>query len=100
MTRRLSLDSYVVETLMPDLIGHDRAPSAFIVYLALWAKTSGRRGAAAAASYADLAEDCGLSRRAVQDAVRHLTRRRLIAVERDSPTATPRYAVLRPWIRR
>ncbi|MCA1611965.1 MAG: hypothetical protein LC780_14150 [Acidobacteria bacterium] len=37
---------------------------------------------------------------AVQDAVRHLTRRRLIAVERDSPTATPRYAVLRPWIRR
>ncbi|MDQ2870175.1 MAG: helix-turn-helix domain-containing protein [Acidobacteriota bacterium] len=100
MTRRLSLDPYVLETLMPDLIGHDRAPSAFVVYLALWAKTAGRRGASAAASYAELAGDCGLSKRAVQDAVRHLTRRRLLAVERDSATATPRYAVLRPWRRR
>ncbi|MCA1581083.1 MAG: helix-turn-helix domain-containing protein, partial [Acidobacteria bacterium] len=95
MTLRLSMDPYVLETLMPDLIGHDRSPSAFAVYLALWAKTAGRRGASAPVSYATLAEDTGLSKRAVQEAVRHLTRRRLIAVERDSATATPRYAVLR-----
>ena len=29
----LSLDHYVVDTLMRDLVGHDRRPSAFLVYL-------------------------------------------------------------------
>ena len=32
----LSLDQYVVDVLMPDLVGHDRSQSAFIVYLYLW----------------------------------------------------------------
>ena len=31
------LDSYVAETLMRDLVGHDRRPSAFLVYLAITA---------------------------------------------------------------
>ena len=29
------LDAYIIDTLMPDLVGHDRQPSAFIVYLYL-----------------------------------------------------------------
>ena len=29
------MDDYVFDTLMPDLVGHDRQPSAFIVYLFL-----------------------------------------------------------------
>ena len=40
--RMLSLDFYIVETLLPDLVGHDRRPSAFLVYLALAARSSPR----------------------------------------------------------
>lgn len=94
------MDDYVLETLMPDLIGHDRAASAFLVYLALWARTRGRRGATTAVSYAALAEDTGLSKSAVQSGVQRLARRKLIAIERASATSTPRYSVLRPWRRR
>ena len=45
----LELDRYVLETLMPDLVGHDRRPAAFIVYLALWARTTGARDRAVSA---------------------------------------------------
>jgi hypothetical protein len=27
----LPLDAYIIDTLMPDLVGHDRQPSAFLV---------------------------------------------------------------------
>jgi hypothetical protein len=30
------VDAYVAETLMADLVLHDRQPSAFLVYLQLW----------------------------------------------------------------
>ena len=33
--QRFSLDSYVVDVLMPDLVGHDRRPATFVVYLFL-----------------------------------------------------------------
>ena len=32
----IALDPYILEALMPDLVGHDQRPSSFIVYLALW----------------------------------------------------------------
>ena len=40
----LAFDAYVVDILMPDLVGHDRKPSAFVVYLYLagFAKRTGR----------------------------------------------------------
>ncbi len=31
--QHFSLDNYVVDVLMPDLVGHDRRPATFIVYL-------------------------------------------------------------------
>lgn len=95
------MDPYVLETLMPDLVGHDRAPSAFLVYLALWTRTRRRPGRAPepAASHATLAEATGLSKSAVQNGVRRLARRRLIAIRRSTATATPEYTVLRPWRR-
>ena len=96
----LRLDPYVVESLLPDLVGHDRSPSSFLVYLALWGHTGLRRGARARLSHRQLAEETGLSKSSVQGAVRNLVRRRLIAVTRRSATATPEYAVLRPWVRR
>jgi hypothetical protein len=92
------LDDYVLETLMPDLVGHDHHPSAFLLYLALWRLTGGGERPAAA-SLRQLAEETGLSRRAVQDAVARLAARRLVAVEREGITDVPTYRVLRPWLR-
>jgi len=96
----MTLDDYVLETLMPDLIGHDRHPSAFVVYLALWHRADGARGGAAVASLRELAEGTGLSKRAVQGALAKLVRRKLVAVDRATPTAVPAYTVLRPWAQR
>jgi hypothetical protein len=99
-TATFLVDSYVVETLMPDLIGHDRRPSAFAVYLYLWRRTGGRQSRSAALSLKAIAEGTGLSKRAVQAALRTLVRRRLVSVRRGGPTAVPEYTVLRPWARR
>ena len=41
----------------------------------------------------------GLSKSAAQKGVRHLVRRRLLKVHKDSVTATPEYRVLHPWRR-
>jgi CRP-like cAMP-binding protein len=90
------LDTYVAETLMRDLVGHDRRPSAFLVYLAIAAAgADGARGL----SHGDLAEMTGLSRRSVQDAIGHLARRKLIEVHRPGPTEMALYRALRPWKR-
>ena len=96
----LPIDRYVLETLMPDLVGHDRRPSAYLVYLMLWLRASGAPRVAVTASLRDLAEWTGLSKRAVQLALARLQRRKLVAVVRATPTAVPSYTVLRPWVRR
>jgi DNA-binding GntR family transcriptional regulator len=96
----LDLDPYVVDTLMPDLVGHDRQPSAFLVYLLLWRLTHGADVASAQVALRDLAEGTGLSKRAVQEALARLAKRRLIEVARDGITAVAVYTVLQPWRRR
>lgn len=90
----LSLDRYVVDVLMPDLVGHDRKPSAYLVYLLIEAGTAEPLG------YSAIAERTGLSRRTCQDAIAHLERRGLIAVERRVDNEAARFRPLRPWIRR
>jgi hypothetical protein len=47
-----------------------------------------------------VAEDTGLSKSAVQAAVRLLKRRQLLRSFQASQTAVPQYEVLRPWVRR
>jgi hypothetical protein len=98
MPTQFRLDAYVVDTLMADLVQHDRQPSAFLVYLQLWWRASGRRSAVAV-SHQAMADATGLSKSAVQAAVRTLLRRRLIRAARASATAVPAYTVLRPWRR-
>jgi hypothetical protein len=93
------VDRYVLETLMADLVGHDRSASSFLVYLALWSATGGRRKARARRSHRQIAEETGLSKSAAQAGVRRLLRRKLLAVSRASMTATPEYSILRPWQR-
>lgn len=96
--RQCRLDAYVLDTLMPDLVLHDRQPSAFLVYLQLWHRATGRQGRIQV-SHQAMADATGLSKSAVQAAVRTLVRRRLIRAARASSTAVPAYTVLRPWRR-
>lgn len=93
------VDLYVLDTLMRDLVGHDRAPSAYLVYLQLWRLTHGVDTKAVSIALLDLAEATGLSKRTVQAALSHLAHRRLIAVAREGMTSVPEYTVLRPWRR-
>jgi hypothetical protein len=95
----VTIDRYVIETLMRDLVGHDRQPSAYLVYLFLWSRTHGRKHATTQMALMDIAAGVGLSKRGVQDALGHLGRRKLIAVARESITAVPVYTVMRPWRR-
>ena len=95
----LEIDAYVLDTLLPDLVGHDRKPSAFLVYLYLWRHTRGHGRTSVAVSYRTMAADIGLSKAAAQAAVRRLRARRLVAVRQRTPTSTPVYRVLRPWHR-
>jgi len=95
----LRLDPYLVDSLLPDLAGHDHRPSAFLVYLVLWHGAGGARRKGIACSYQEIAARTGLAKRTAQLAVQHLANRKLIAVEQASMTATPVYTVLTPWRR-
>jgi len=97
---RLALDPYIVETLMPDLVGHDRRPSAFLVYLYLWRQTNAGRARSAEIPLRMIAEGTGMSKRAVQNALRALVRRRLVSASHVTPTSAPTFVVHRPWLRR
>jgi len=94
----LPLDRYVVDVLMPDLVGHDRSPSAFIVYVYLW-RASAARGRVQV-SYATMAADTGLSKAGAQRAVALLKRRRLVTMAKLTATSVPEYRVARPWVGR
>lgn len=96
--RQLQLDAYILDSLMPDLVGHDRRPSAFITYLFLWRHASRTTGLVRA-SLREIADGTGLSKRAAQEALRVLERRKLVTSRQAHATAVPEYQVLRPWDR-
>ncbi len=91
------LDDYVVDVLLRDLVGHDHSPAAFVVYLFLWRRTVGRRRKWERLSHREIAEETGLSKSAVQQALRILHRRTLVRSRRPHQTATPEHSVRRPW---
>ena len=90
------LDPYITDILLRDLVGHDRRPASFLVYIWLTAEQQ-RRAAPVSISYQDLAESIGISKSSAQSAVAWLTRRKLLAVTKATVTATPAYKVLTPW---
>jgi hypothetical protein len=92
----IELDRYVIEVLMRDLVGHDRSPSAFVVYLAIHAAAAEGR---ALFSYRAMADLTGLSKRSCQNAVSRLHRRGLVEISRKSGTDAAEYRPLRPWLR-
>jgi DNA-binding GntR family transcriptional regulator len=96
----IRLDAYVVDTLMRDLVGHDRAASAFVVYLFLWRTSLGAGAPNVRISLRDIAEGTGLSKRGTQEALGILARRKLVSIARASITDVPVYTVQRPWQRK
>jgi hypothetical protein len=90
------LDDYIIETLMRDLVGHDRRPVSFLVYLWLAAE-SAKTHADVPASYQQVAESIGISKSSAQAAIGWLLKRKLISVAREHVTATPVYTVRTPW---
>ncbi len=89
-----------MDVLLPDLVGHDHAPTAFLVYLVLWTALYRSEQRRVAISLSQLSESTGLSKSGVQKAIRILKRRGLVAIRKTSPTAVPEYELIRHWVRR
>ena len=94
----LALDDYVVDTLMRDLVGHDRRPAGFLVYLWLTLQQA-RTKQPVETSYQEIAESTGISKSSAQAAVGWLIKRKLLTATKRNATAVPRYTVERPWKR-
>lgn len=93
----IAVDDYVFDVLLRDLVGHDKQPSAFLVYVWLYARAARQNWRPVAASLRLLADETGLSKSAVQTAVTALHRNELIATSRAHATAVPHHRVLRHW---
>lgn len=95
--KRIVVDAYVLDVLMPDLIGHDRRPAAFIVYLFLLRQASRSGRDTLSVSLQNIATKTGLSKSAVQASIRHLRRRHLLDPAVVATVADPLRRILRPW---
>jgi len=96
--QHFSLDPYVVDVLMPDIVGHDRRPASFIVYLFLLRMAGRSRRDAVSVSLQTIAAKTGLSKSSVQNAIRHLRRRRLLDPTVEATVTAPVRRVMRPWV--
>jgi hypothetical protein len=95
----VTLDDYILDTLLRDLTGHDRKPAAFLIYLWL-AGEHARTKHPVTISFQTLAENTGLSRSSAQASVRWLLGRKLLSATKANATAVPTYTVQHPWRRR
>ena len=89
-------DDYVIDVLMRDLVGHDRRPVSFLIYMWLVAEQK-RRDGAVEISYQELAENVGASKSSAQAAVAWLIRRKLLTSAKKTVTATPQYTTHKTW---
>jgi len=96
MTDTIEIDRYVVETLMRDLVGHDRRAASYLVFLSLIAAGGGKP---VALSHQQLADKTGLSKRSVQDAIAHLVLRGLLEINRRNRTEPAFLYPVRRWRR-
>ena|SRR5438874_9432666 len=93
----IPIDDYILDVLMRDIVGHDRQPAAYLVYLHLYGQAARQKWRPVTASLRTLAEATGLSKSAVQTALDLLRRRELIDTTSAHATAVPRHRVLRHW---
>ena len=95
--KRYTLDTYVLDVLMPDLVGHDRKPAAFLVYLCLLGAAERSNSVSVGLSLQELAVRTGLAKSTVQSALRHLRRRGLLDPHVQASTTQPVRRLARPW---
>jgi hypothetical protein len=95
----ITVDAYLFDCLLPDLVGHDRRLASYVVYVYLYRWASQQTNWSIRMSHQSIATATGLSRSAVQSALAHLQTRQLIATSRAHSTAVPLHRVLRPWLR-
>ncbi len=93
----IPIDDYVIDVLLRDIVGHDRQPASYLIYLYLYGQAARNKWNPVPASLRILAEATGLSKSAVQTALDNLRRRELIRTTRVHATAIPRHRVLRHW---
>jgi hypothetical protein len=93
----ISVDDYVIDVLMRDIVGHDRQPAAYLVYLYLYGRAARMKWKPITVSLRTLADVTGLSKSAVQTALEKLRYRELIRTTTPHTTATPCHRVLRHW---
>src|SRR5207253_1911088 len=93
----IPVDDYVLDVLMRDVVGHDRQPAAYLVYIWLYGQAARAKWKPVVASLRMLAEATGLSKSAVQTALELLRRRELVKTTSQHSTATPEHRVLRHW---
>jgi DNA-binding MarR family transcriptional regulator len=93
----IPIEDYVLGVLMRDIVGHDRQPAAYLVYLYLYSHAARAKWKPVQFSLRAITDGTGLSKSAVQSAMDRLRRRELIETSADHATATPHYRVLRHW---
>lgn len=96
MNDRFAMDAYVVDSLMPDLVGHDRRASAFVVFMYLWRRTRGGTRTCVV-SHRMIADATGLSKRGAQHGLAKLEERRLVELSKKTPTSAPSIALHCEW---
>jgi len=98
--KRYAIDAYVIDVLMADLVGHDRTPAAFVVYLCLACAAERKGSASVAMSLQEIVVRTGLAKSTVQTAIRHLKTRGLLDAAVEATSDAPVRRVARPWIER
>ena len=93
----IPVDDYVLDILMRDIVGHDRQPAAYLVYLHLYGLAARNKWKPVPASLRMIAEATGLSKSAVQTGLEKLRRRELVETASEHATAVPQHRVRRPW---
>jgi DNA-binding transcriptional MocR family regulator len=93
----IPIDDYVIDVLMRDIVGHDRQPASYLVYLYLYGQAARAKWKPISASLRMLADATGLSKSAVQTALENLRRRELLVTAADHATGVSRHRVLRHW---
>jgi hypothetical protein len=97
--KRYAIDSYILDVLMADLVGHDRKPAAFLVYLCLTCASERSNKPTVAISLQEIAVRTGLAKSTVQSAIRHLKRRGLLDPDVVASSSEPIRTIAKPWIR-
>jgi hypothetical protein len=80
------IDDYILDVLLRDLVGHDRRPVSFLVFLWLFFEQQ-RSGDSVQISYVDLAENVGISKSSAQGAIKWLISRQLLSTSKKSNLA-------------